>query len=119
MKVLQTSALATWLRRRSLTLQIERGEQGVDRLTGSWKSYDKITVTPNSGLGTDKNGAGGGTRTRDLNLGKVALYQLSYTRMWIALRPFRPCKYNKVVYPCQQKSISTPPVSLDGEGLLW
>jgi hypothetical protein len=28
-------------------------------------------------------GAGGGTRTRDLNLGKVALYQLSYTRALI------------------------------------
>lgn len=28
----------------------------------------------------ENNGAGGGTRTRDLNLGKVALYQLSYTR---------------------------------------
>ncbi len=28
-----------------------------------------------------KNGAGGGIRTRDLNLGKVALYQLSYTRI--------------------------------------
>jgi hypothetical protein len=28
------------------------------------------------------NGAGGGTRTRDLNLGKVALYQLSYTRIF-------------------------------------
>ncbi len=27
------------------------------------------------------NGAGGGIRTRDLNLGKVALYQLSYTRI--------------------------------------
>jgi hypothetical protein len=25
-------------------------------------------------------GAGGGTRTRDPNLGKVVLYQLSYTR---------------------------------------
>ena len=28
-----------------------------------------------------KNGAGGGIRTRYLNLGKVALYQLSYTRI--------------------------------------
>ena len=28
------------------------------------------------------NGAGGGIRTRDLNLGKVALYQLSYTRIF-------------------------------------
>ncbi len=27
-----------------------------------------------------KNGAGDGVRTRDLNLGKVALYQLSYSR---------------------------------------
>jgi hypothetical protein len=27
-----------------------------------------------------KNGAGNGTRTRDINLGKVALYQLSYSR---------------------------------------
>jgi hypothetical protein len=27
-------------------------------------------------------GAGDETRTRDINLGKVALYQLSYTREW-------------------------------------
>jgi hypothetical protein len=27
------------------------------------------------------NGAGDETRTRDINLGKVALYQLSYTRI--------------------------------------
>ncbi len=27
-----------------------------------------------------KNGAGNGTRTRDLHLGKVALYHLSYSR---------------------------------------
>jgi hypothetical protein len=27
-----------------------------------------------------KTGAGDETRTRDINLGKVALYQLSYTR---------------------------------------
>ena len=27
------------------------------------------------------NGAGDGIRTRDPNLGKVVLYQLSYTRM--------------------------------------
>ena len=28
------------------------------------------------------NGAGDGIRTRDINLGKVALYQLSYSRLW-------------------------------------
>ncbi len=27
------------------------------------------------------NGAGDGIRTRDINLGKVALYQLSYSRL--------------------------------------
>ncbi len=30
-------------------------------------------------------GAGNGARTRDLNLGKVALYQLSYSRIHISL----------------------------------
>ena len=29
------------------------------------------------------NGAGNGTRTRDFNLGKVALYQLSYSRSFL------------------------------------
>ncbi len=36
---------------------------------------------PLSHLGTPpEDGAGGGIRTRDPNLGKVVLYQLSYTR---------------------------------------
>ncbi len=40
----------------------------------SWEKYnfEKQTVI--------KNGADNGTRTRGLNLGKVALYQLSYVR---------------------------------------
>ena len=33
------------------------------------------------GYGTEKNGAVDGTRTRDIHLGKVALYQLSYYRI--------------------------------------
>ena len=47
-----------------------------------------------------KPGAENGTRTRDLNLGKVALYQLSYFRKIYLPRPgktsfpaFRDCKY--------------------------
>ena len=32
-----------------------------------------------------KNGAGNEVRTRDLNLGKVALYQLSYSRMGLSV----------------------------------
>ena len=32
--------------------------------------------------GSIRAGAGDETRTRDINLGKVALYQLSYTRAW-------------------------------------
>ncbi len=35
---------------------------------------------PFNGLLQTENGAGNGTRTRDFNLGKVALYQLSYSR---------------------------------------
>jgi hypothetical protein len=31
-------------------------------------------------LSLEKSGAGNESRTRDLNLGKVALYQLSYSR---------------------------------------
>ena len=34
------------------------------------------------GYGARKNGAVDEARTRDLNLGKVALYQLSYYRKW-------------------------------------
>ena len=37
------------------------------------------------GYGAVKNGAVDETRTRDLHLGKVALYQLSYYRMKCAL----------------------------------
>ena len=33
-----------------------------------------------------ENGADNGTRTRGLNLGKVALYQLSYVRMFFRTR---------------------------------
>ena len=41
------------------------------------------------GYGTNKNGAVDETRTRDLHLGKVALYQLSYYRMvpWGGVEP--------------------------------
>ena len=35
-------------------------------------------------LGFWEIGAGDGIRTRDINLGKVALYQLSYSRVWQA-----------------------------------
>ena len=34
-----------------------------------------------------KTGAGNETRTRDLNLGKVALYQLSYSRVEAEIIP--------------------------------
>ncbi len=41
-------------------------------------------------------GAGGGIRTRDPNLGKVVLYQLSYTRMNILLNHlFSPANITK------------------------
>ena len=55
----------------------------------------------------EKDGAGDGIRTRDIDLGKVALYQLSYSRLnsgtsifhglW---RPVKPETYN--LYPTAQ-----------------
>ncbi len=36
-------------------------------------------------------GAGNETRTRDPNLGKVVLYQLSYSRSWRPVGGSNPC----------------------------
>ena len=49
------------------------GEAGPRRGSLQWK-------TKNPGLDTRDDGADNGTRTRALDLGKVALYQLSYVR---------------------------------------
>ena len=39
------------------------------------------------GIGPEaSNGADNGTRTRDPNLGKVVLYQLSHVRLWWAIQ---------------------------------
>ena len=43
----------------------------------------KNSLTESSGA--CGNGAGDGIRTRDIDLGKVALYQLSYSRWWLPL----------------------------------
>ncbi len=37
-------------------------------------------IAPEGGFMGSGDGAGDGVRTRDINLGKVALYQLSYSR---------------------------------------
>ncbi len=64
-------------------------------------------------------GAENGTRTRDLNLGKVALYQLSYFRMTSPKPALRDCKYRMKIRSCkifdenntfsEQKSFIRPP----------
>ena len=41
-----------------------------------------------------KSGAGDEARTRDLNLGKVALYQLSYSRVLLLTTAYLPLIYN-------------------------
>jgi hypothetical protein len=48
------------------------------------------------------SGAGDETRTRDINLGKVALYQLSYTRveeMCIVCRLSQSSRHNFISFP--------------------
>jgi hypothetical protein len=49
--------------------------------------HNRFAIAPKKGVetsflkkSTKKSGAGNEARTRDLNLGKVALYQLSYSR---------------------------------------
>ena len=42
------------------------------------------------------NGAGNEARTRDLNLGKVTLYQLSYSRLGFGRLGFRRGRYSRV-----------------------
>ena len=47
----------------------------------NWRIKVLQTFALPLGYGTEKNGAVDGTRTRDIHLGKVALYQLSYYRI--------------------------------------
>ena len=49
---------------------------GTDTHTGTKKGAGQ------GGLARGENGAGNGTRTRDTQLGKLELYQLSYARSW-------------------------------------
>jgi hypothetical protein len=42
---------------------------------------DQASLKKNKAVILEPNGAGDGVRTRDINLGKVALYQLSYSRV--------------------------------------
>ena len=74
------------------------------------------------------NGAGNESRTRDLNLGKVALYQLSYSRIWMHLKlnwsgkrvsnsrpqPWQGCALPTELFPHIEKEQSTS--NQDGAG---
>ena len=55
----------------------------------AWTSFERQNETASRSLKTRESfGAGNEARTRDLNLGKVALYQLSYSRP----QPRRNCR---------------------------
>ena len=72
-------------------------------------------------------GAGNGTRTRDIKLGKLALYQLSYARRVGSNRDFNlaegpgavkgigPCPTRRVVAPPRRIAILTEVMARDGE----
>ena len=54
---------------------------GIEPTNKGFADLCLTTWLPRRGLGLlPKSGAGDGTRTRDIDLGKVALYQLSYSR---------------------------------------
>ena len=63
-----------------LRLQCLSGENGVNGVT---QIFDGSQVV--------ENGAGDGTRTRDVQLGKLAFYQLNYSRSAI------PFKYRRII----------------------
>jgi hypothetical protein len=69
----------------SLTLTLTRGARGpCTRLTSyrlTAKLPNEMAVLNRSLVHTEWAGAGDGIRTRDIDLGKVALYQLSYSRL--------------------------------------
>jgi hypothetical protein len=44
------------------------------------ENFEMEKADESQSVGLMLNGAGDGIRTRDINLGKVALYQLSYSR---------------------------------------
>ena len=56
-----------------------RNRTGVDGF--AIRCINHFAISPNKLPGSVQTGAGNESRTRDLNLGKVALYQLSYSRM--------------------------------------
>jgi hypothetical protein len=62
---------------------------------------------------TDFFGAGNEARTRDLNLGKVALYQLSYTRMVLETNFWRrdpeSNRTNRICNPGHNRFAIAPP----------
>ena len=53
------------------------------------------TLPPSRVIAKTKLGAGNETRTRDLDLGKVALYQLSYSRLIIRYADSKKLLHNK------------------------
>jgi hypothetical protein len=60
------------------------------------ETFGAITESPRAPIARSR--AGNGIRTRDINLGKVALYQLSYSRMGISnIRNHQHlCKHHKI-----------------------
>ena len=87
------------------------------------KGFADLRLGPLGNAALKKNpdivgiGAGNGTRTRDINLGKVALYQLSYSRInSIFLRTFKNSnsgdKYNIGMCSNQIKFITKKRVRL-------
>ena len=56
-----------------------RNRTGVDGF--AIRCINHFAISPNKLPGSVQTGAGNESRTRDLNLGKVALYQLSYSRI--------------------------------------
>lgn len=95
-----------------------RGLRGESRCCGLWLNCCRKTKKPPGG-GCSENGAGEATRTPDVHLGKVVLYQLSHVRVPSSLESAPPC-FNRTGHaprqlrPCRWSRSRSRPGSTAG-----
>ena len=74
-----------------LRLDWRLGSESNRRTRSCSPLHNHSAIQPLKDLNIRQFGAGNETRTRDPDLGKVVLYQLSYSRKWRPLGDSNPC----------------------------
>jgi hypothetical protein len=71
-------------------MNITEGQKNITKGQTKYFKFSKKSF-PKEAVQRKQNGAGNETRTRDPDLGKVVLYQLSYSRKWRPQGESNPC----------------------------